>query len=79
MKLIKDETAGSGKSRYVLHIGPDEIELLVGVLHNALRYTPRTLETSSTHSRMHQMRKVFINTLNPPNDKRSHGANDTKL
>ena len=67
MKLIKDEKAGSGKERYVFHIGADEIRLLLALIHTASKYTPRVLETAPTHARMQQMRKEFIHTLNPPN------------
>ena len=63
MKLVRDEQAGSGKERYELHIGRDEIKLLLGLLKSATAHTPRLPETTQMHSRLGQMSKEFMRAI----------------
>jgi hypothetical protein len=57
MKLIRDETAGAGQTRYVFHVSLKEIEVLDGLLDTALRYAPSTIGSMRLRSLMQGMRK----------------------
>ena len=63
MKLIRDETAGAGQTRYVFHISASELEVLKGLLETGLRYAPATIGAMRLRNSMQGMNKAIAAVL----------------
>jgi hypothetical protein len=69
MKLILEEISGQGKKRWVFHTGKQEIEILLGLVKNALQYTPRIIGTTQLRHILHNMNRSFGKVINDENEK----------
>lgn len=58
MKFDKTDVSKDGKerTRYWFAIGKSEAVILLSALNNAIHWTPRTVRTASTMSRLRQMK-----------------------
>lgn len=65
MKLYDEDISGSKNKRALLAVSLDEIEILLGLLNNAYRHSPKGVQFDSFNSRLRNMMnamKKYIDT-----------------
>lgn len=60
MKIEKSEIAPSGNLRLACYLGEEELTIMLALLQNSLKHTPRTEETDKTIERMRAMARSII-------------------
>lgn len=63
MKFIKEEISGKEKTRYMLALGRSEVVILYGLVDKALRYMPRSFQTSPIEHSLHNMAKEMTKAI----------------
>lgn len=63
MRYFKEEISGQCHKRYCFALGRDEAEIILGCLHKAHQFTPKTLQTELTIARIKQMRHEINEAL----------------